>query len=133
MFSKPVLRSADPQEKQNGTFVENGANQHFTHRSPAELCRDCRVCSTMSFHWSSEISWAQAGIPRVGRFTAAMVLFTSSTCSGWLVIVTTTSTILVFPHSSLVFLGILAAPLPADFGSSSIRQPLLAQLFLGVR
>lgn len=50
-------------------------------KRPAELCRDWRVFCTMSFHWSSEISRAQAGIPREGKFTAAMVLFTSSTWS----------------------------------------------------
>lgn len=50
-------------------------------KRPPELCRVSRVCCTMSFHWSSEISRAQAGIPREGKFTAAMVLLTSSTWS----------------------------------------------------
>lgn len=51
-------------------------------RREETLSRDSRVCCTMSFHWSSEMSCAQAGMPSVGRFTAAMVLFTSSTWSG---------------------------------------------------
>ncbi|KAJ4923791.1 hypothetical protein JOQ06_028046 [Pogonophryne albipinna] len=39
------------------------------------------VFSTMSFHWSSEISLAHGGTTRAGRATAAMVRFTSSTWS----------------------------------------------------
>lgn len=48
---------------------------------PLRLCRACSVRCTTSFHWSSEIWLAQAGMPRVGSFTLAIVLFTSSTCS----------------------------------------------------
>lgn len=44
-------------------------------------CRACSVCRTTSFHWSSEIWLAQGGMPRLGSFTPAIVLFTSSTCS----------------------------------------------------
>lgn len=48
---------------------------------PPRLCRACSVRCTTSLHWSSEIWLAQAGMPRVGSFTPAIVLFTSSTCS----------------------------------------------------
>lgn len=48
---------------------------------PPRLCRACSVRCTTSLHCSSEIWLAQAGMPRLGSFTLAIVLFTSSTCS----------------------------------------------------
>lgn len=67
------LRSAAP-APQLGPHFHSGLG-------PPRLCRACSVRCTTSFHWSSEIWLAQAGMPRVGSFTLAIVLFTSSTCS----------------------------------------------------
>ena len=69
-------------ERAGGWGCGPGLSLHF--HSGLELPAPCRACSarcTTACHCSSEIWLAQAGMPSVGSFTPAIVLFTSSTCS----------------------------------------------------